>query len=415
MTIFGIIWIMLILVTFCMKDIKYILTLTLVGMLFQCSNVIVINEGITCGTQLITSFAFIIKSLTYKYKKAIGSNKDEKFAILFIYILINSFLINNENSLNFLGILQLFVYILTFYRIKKISDFIDKDYLDKCIRIITLIIIGVGFITIFINLLGVSKNNLLQILLYNEKNNPNIYYYKNSNRFYSTFMEPSFVAGVLVGLFAYFYLKDRSDLKKYDKVLLLLIGIAILLTFSSTAYGTLAITLIIIWSKSIKKKKTWFFIILAAISFLTMLMTTDILDKVIFNKSSTSSGIVRDIWNKHAYNSFIENPVFGTGYKTLRASSLALDILGELGVIGLILYLVAIFNSIKYIFTKKNPKNYFSSVLILAMIISQFIACPDLDLCSFWLVMYIYALSPEETKKDRKGDEYEKDRNINIS
>lgn len=414
MTIFGILWIMLIFITFCMKDIKYILTLTLIGMLFQCSNVISINQGITCGAQLVTSFAFIIKSSIYKYNKKVNSGIDVGFVFICIYILINSLFINVA-SFDFLNILQLVVYVFTFYRIKKVSYFISKNYLDKCIRIITYIVLGFGFLNIFINLFGVPKNNLLQLLFYNEKNNPNIYYFKNSTRFYSTFMEPSYVAGLLVGLFSYFYLKDKSELKKNDKLLVILLGIAILLTFSSTAYGTLAIVLIIIWLKNINKSKTWGWIFLSIIAFVVVFMFTDILDKVIFNKSSSSSGIVREILNNRAYSSFQSNPLFGNGYKSMRASSLAIDILGELGIVGLVIYLIPIINYIKYVFIKKNLKNYCANIFVLAIVISQFIACPDLDLCSFWLVMYIYALYSSDKIKEENGEFNEKSGNINIS
>ena len=59
------------------------------------------------------------------------------------------------------------------------------------------------------------------------------------------------------------------------------------------------------------------------------MLTTDVLDRVIFNKSSTASGRVRTLWNNVAYEEFINNPIFGIGYQSLRASSIIFDIMGE--------------------------------------------------------------------------------------
>ena len=410
MTLFGIIWILLIFFCFLHKDIKYMLFLTIISMLIQCSNVFNF-PNLRCGPQIITSFAFIIKSLLYKDIDKEVDNNNMGIPLLIIYIFINYLLINSNSGANILNLIQIAIYTITFIRIKIVYKFISDEFIDKCIKYITYIILFVGFFNIFINLLGLSKNNIIGILLFNDSKNPNIYYYMNSTRFYSTFMEPSYVAGLLCGLFLYYHIKC-NELSSTSNILIeVLLGLAIILTKSSTAYGTFLIIMSTYYLKNIKKRSTWFYIFAGIIIFALIFTCTDILNQVIFKKSVSSSARVREIWNNQARNAFYIKPIFGNGYKTLRASSLYLNILGELGAVGLIIY----FNIIrKFLFpilhNKDKKNNIIYNYLVLALIISQLIACPDLDLCSFWLVMYIYKMNSVHslTNKYKMEEKYEK-------
>ena len=81
--------------------------------------------------------------------------------------------------------------------------------------------------------------------------------------------------------------------------------------------------------------------------------------------------------------------MFGTGYKSARASSLFYCLLGELGIFGLIGYIL--FN-IGLIVRRGRRLLCQESLMLLAGIVSMMIACPDLDLCSYWLIVYIVKL-----------------------
>ena len=62
-------------------------------------------------------------------------------------------------------------------------------------------------------------------------------------------------------------------------------------------------------------------------------------------------------------------------------------------VVGTILYSIP-FSYIIYILIKqKNLYEKKYNLMVSSMLISMLIACPDIDLCTFWLVMYIFALS----------------------
>ena len=65
MTIFGIIWILIAIRLFFIKDIKPMIVFTIIGMIMQCTNVIEFGK-FACGPQLITSIIFIIKSIKYR-------------------------------------------------------------------------------------------------------------------------------------------------------------------------------------------------------------------------------------------------------------------------------------------------------------------------------------------------------------
>lgn len=412
MTLFGCLWLSIIIVAFLNKDIKPMIFVTCIGMIWQSTDVIDINN-FSCGPQLITSLFFIAKTLINSpkivFKKGI-KNFICSFIPLMGYILINCY-INEKN--NFIDVTIIYIYIITFYCLKKYSKNITQKYFEKIIIWITLILLLIGAFQIIINLYNLPKENIIKILFFNDASGGDTYYYSNSTRFYSTFMEPSYVAGLIVGLFMYFFLRKHNGYKHYLIMFLLLL--AILLTFSSTAYGTLAIVLVLYTLKYIKKAKTWKYLILAICIILLIGMFTNILDEVIFKKGETGSARTRNRLNSYAQSVFLEKPLIGSGYGTVRASSLFYTLLAEIGIIGFGLYLIPIINICKDVLKIKQNFQLESMVfMVLSMTIAQMIACPDLDLCSFWLAMYLYAIVPKIDMKN-KEIEYEKNWNINVS
>lgn len=416
MTIFGIIWLLIILIAFCYKDMKPMIYVTVIGMIWQSTNMID-TEKISCGPQLITSIFFIIKSIMYMKISTKINLKNILFSWfpLGTYILI-TFFSNNENLVmsKVLNVLIIIIYMVTFHQLKKFSSSMDKNSFEKIIVNLTIILLLIGGIQILINIFHLPKDNIIKTLFFNDVSDGDTYYYLNSTRFYSTFMEPSYVAGIMVGLFMYFFIKE--DKKNSDFVLIFFTFIAILLTYSSTAYGALAIVLSLYFLKNITKKKTWIYIILAIIIIIMIALTTNILDKVIFQKGQTASARVRAQWNTRALKAFLNSPTFGNGYKSLRASSLFFSLLGELGIVGLVLYMLPILNISKRIYMANASIQLKSGAyIVIAMSISQMIACPDLDLCSFWLSMYIYAIVPQNQSNKKEENNFEKNRDSYIS
>lgn len=413
MTLFGIIWLCIIIVAFLYKDIKPMIYVTIIGMLWQSTDFIA-TDNFSCGPQLVTSMFFILKSIisTSKISFKISLRKTMvSFVPLMIYILIG-YLKNTQ--INIFDVVIIYIYIITFYCLKRYTKNVERNSFEKIIFYITLILLIIGAFQIFINVFHLPKENIIKTLFFNDVSGGDTYYYSNSTRFYSTFMEPSYVAGLIVGLFMYFFLREDNKCRHYIVMALLLI--AILLTYSSTAYGTLAIILFLYCLKNIKKRKTWMYIILAVCAIIVIGTFTDILDEVIFKKSETGSARTRNRWNQYAISIFLEKPITGLGYGTIRASSLFYSLLAELGIIGFGLYLLPIVNICKDLFkVRKNFQLESAIFMVLSMIIAQMIACPDLDLCSFWLVMYLYAIVPKKEENNKEIKKNEKNWNINIS
>ena len=408
MTLFGFIWLLIIFIAFVIKDIKPMIIVTIIGMIWQCNNMLDFSF-FKCGPQLITSIFFIIKSYCYRIKPI--SSKDNlllshfKIWILFIiYILIN-FVINNGSVVfqNVMNCMILFIYIFTFYRLLLISEYIQKSDFERVINVLTSIILIFGFIQLIVIALDIPRNSIIKYLVYNDVySSENIFYYKNHFRFYSTFMEPSYVAGLLVGLLCFYIFKKNKSKKDFRYSIL--INFAIILTFSSTAYILYACVILAYGLKNMKKKQTAFLFPLFIIMIIIIGYSTGIFDTVLFNKLSTKSGQVRTIWNNHAIGVFRENMLLGIGYKTLRASSIVYDILGELGIVGLCIYSFISLKNIKILIGKSSTSIVkIFSFAVIVMFIGQIIACPDLDLCSFWLVMYLFALS-SKLKENSEGE-----------
>lgn len=394
MTIFGIIWFIIIGFAFIKKDIKYMFYVLILGMIFQCNNVIVLSNGLSSGPQLITCAAFITKSFLYKIDKRKTLNRPNYFPylLLLIYIIFTSLHFNNLNNI-IMSIVQIGIYIYTLHRVVLLSPYIDENETDKIIKKLAIIILVIGYGQFFINLFNINRPLLFKLFIYNDINNPNIYFYKEHIRFYSTFMEPSYVACILTSLYYYFFMKNEK--KRIDNILSVLLLISIIITFSTTAYLIFATIFSVVFLRKIKNKKTWKYIIIAIIALVILALGTNVLNKVIFQKSSSVSSTVRTIYNNIAYEGFKKSPVIGNGYKTFRASSIVLSILAELGIVGLFLYLTSCLKLLKSQFKyklKSGKVTKANSVFIISSILAQLIACPDLDLCSFWLSLYISSI-----------------------
>lgn len=399
MTLFGWIWLLIIIYSFIQEDIKPMIFTTIFSMIFQCTNMIYIEGFLSCGPQIITSILFIVKS--YLYKDPINCNqidnnkvdKYKKFILIFgIYIILGAIINGLTMNLSFLlNCSIIIIYQFAFYRMMKFSNLINDRDIENIVKYLTIIILFFGFFQMIVGYFDLPRNNLIGMLFYNDNMDTNIFYYKDSYRFYSLFMEPSYCAGLLSAILVYYLFKKEKD--KYDIIKIILVTLAIILSRSSTAYITFSIIVGIYILINIKKKSTWIMIIGIVIVGLYLLLFTDLINEVLINKLNSPSGRVRLSLDRYAFSQFIENPIFGIGYKQIRASSILIDLLCEFGIVGTILYSIP-FSYIIYILIKqKNLYEKKYNLMVSSMLISMLIACPDIDLCTFWLVMYIFALS----------------------
>lgn len=401
MTIFGIIWMLILLVCLFSKRLHAIIFLTILSSTIQCSNVFIIGEtGV--GPQVITSAAFVLKVIfqrnILKLKirpKVLGIQVG--MILLFLLVLFSSSA-NSVFQKNIFRVLQLFIYILCYFMMYKAGETLDDEFIYNLIRKITIILLTLGILQFLITSGIIPRLGIIQMLLYNDNLSDVVYFTRdNYYRILSTYMEPSYFAGFIVGAFYYFL--SYKEKRKENRILLILILVELLLTFSSTAYGAFALTGIL-FLLSNKEGKLKIYILLAGIiGFLIMYFCFyNILDMVIFSKMESGSGIARHYYNRAAIRSFESSPIYGVGYKMSRGSSLFYTVLAELGISGLIVYMFTNMQLLLPFFSKRIRSNYSSqylsiSLAVISVVCCQLIAVPDLDICTYWMWMNLLSLA----------------------
>lgn len=389
-TICGIIWLCIALICFLYKDIFWMISFTLFSMALQCVNIIYIG-GSGIGPQILSSIFLLIRLMFYSRRMVDFKENSFLISVIFIFIIILTTIVNVGFKFDkFVYILQLIIYIFTYLQIKRFN-LIDNSLLYKLLKRLSIFLIIMGIIQISINLNIVPKFKLITELFYND-NSTNIAYNKDYyDRICSTFMEPSYFAPVLLAIICYFYLKKNKNI--VDWIILFLSLIELIFTKSSTAYVGLILIFILYIIFTPKTTSFWNKIIptifLLSISLFFISTTTNFLDIVIFSKKDGGSYAVRTLLNNKAYDAFILSPIIGVGYKEQRASSLFFQLLAEIGLLGTIAYFLMFIEPLKDILKKGFPYGW----MVLSALICQIIAIPDIDICSTWLVIYIYALS----------------------
>lgn len=413
MTLFGVLWIGIIVFCCSRKNIEMLIFITLFSMVLQSTNVISFS-GISVGPQLITNLALlfmvILKVIAKGRIRIYGNSSSILPCFLLLVSVCFSSLMNGNFSDAILRIVQLGVYIAVFISLNCMEDYISEDFVFKSMKVITVFVLFMGALQILMTSGIVPRFSLVKILFYNE-NADYVYFNRNNyTRLMSTFLEPSYCGCFLVASF--FYFSSIWSGNKKCPIILISLLIEILLTRSSTAYVAIGLVSIvfILFSNNKKFKKT--LVLLGVVSVTIMVIFGyGVLDTVLFSKLSSGSALTRSYWNSAALEAFDSSPLFGTGYKTARASSLILSILGELGLIGLIIYLLFICNICSTLITQRKKitfKDGAVQIAILAVVIAQFVACPDLDLCVFWMMLDLEAIQKNRNRTRIKEGRIEK-------
>lgn len=404
MTLFGLLWMLVAGIFFLHPNIRYMLAFTVLGMTLQCDNVFVIaGQGV--GPQIITSALFVLKVfLSNGCVIKIPRNRNKllyRSMALLLLVIVGSTALNGILTEKLLSLIQLIIYALCFYTMSSISYLLSEKFIYKLLKGLIVFLLFMGVVQLLITNNIIPRLEIVAQLFYNDRSGYVYYHYNNFKRAMSTFQEPSFYASIIVG--AFFYILERCERRK--NIILLIIVIQIILTFSSTAYATfcLVFALYTVTSDMPIKKKV---LIVSACFLLVGVMYVgfyNVLDEVLFSKSMSGSANTRYYWNLGAIQAYETSPIYGHGYKSVRASSIIYTVLAETGIVGLACYLVMIFSIVKCLFAKdyKNEKGKKAIVFcVIAGILTQVIACPDLDLCTFWLCMYFYGLYTNPRKQN---------------
>lgn len=403
MTVFGILWLCIIIWTFAKKDIKYMLATTLLFMTFQCVNVVEIG-ALGVGPQILTSIVFIAKAMIGYGGKFTYSRRLRILISASLLLVVVSIISCMQNGIlvdKILYLIQLFIYVMCFVSINVCVNGVDGETLYKILREIAVFLLIMGFLQLFTTMGFLPLRSILRILFYNDSNGADyIFFYRNNySRISSVFQEPSYFSGLLVGMFYYFL--SYVHRWKENIFLLAIIFIELILTTSSTGYGAFLITGIIYILLNSNVKFSWKIAIIAIsiVGFAAFYFSAyDLLDAVIFSKGESGSGITRRYMNVKAISAYEHSKIWGVGYKNIRGSSLFFSILGEMGSIGMAAY--TFFNIVllsPILFHKKKDRRIYENTIgvyfaLVSVMACQMIACPDLELCSYWFWVYVVGI-----------------------
>ena len=411
-TFFGIIWFSFLLICIIIKDRRWMFVFTSFSMLFQSNNVLIIGES-EIGPQIIAvSFAFInflfFRDIANKHNTPKGLKIS--FVFLLSVVLISS-LINTYSSITKLMMIVIYFLFTLLLTNKSLFDDIKKlEKLENAL-IIFVLIVGILQMVAVAGILPIKP--VMRVLFFNDIYNEDVIFnYKTNVAFYSTFMEPSYCAVFLIG--AFFLVISRNNFSFTNIILSFSILLAIILSKSTTAYISLLLCLAIFSFTKSQNKSNLIIIFTLIVSILVMYyLFYSVLDSVLFSKTESGSYKVRSLWNERALANFYSNPVLGVGYGNSRASSLIYTILGELGLFGIIAYISMFLYFLKQLLIKKQLSYVQGHAFgVIGAIVCQVIACPDLNLSSFWLMVFLYIAA--YNIKNSKIQQYE-NRNTYIS
>ena len=365
---------------------------------------------------------------------------------------------NFHNISQSLRILLILVFISTL-SIKKL----DKIELKKIIETFVigcLFVIAWGYIQYFIFAFKISY----PAYLFN--NDPYVaqgfnQYIHNLKRISSISTEPSICAFTLLAVLPLLVMKwqKQNNSKKKNFLIIILSIICGFLTTSSTFYfGIVFLSglygLIILFNKDNKLKqkiiKIIKIIVILVISFgiaLVLLITPVLISNIVekncredttksknidyvedvkeknkeelkvfkntinemtVNKANSGSGNERFTQNKTALQIFAKYPILGVGYGSYRPFAMFINILANMGILGLISILYLLYVVISKILDNYDKEKTFAIALLLSIVTMIFcfsISIPDMIYLFFWLILvvgYKYFSISDDRKKNKK-------------
>ena len=392
--------------------------LVLISSTLQSSNVFVVNgQGI--GPQIITSgvatlyfMAPQIRKMKVRVSKSFATTN--KVLILLLAYIVFDAVRTKTLGTNILRILQLLIYVLCFFEMKNVGETLDDDYVYCTLKKLSIFILVVGVFQVLATTNIIPRYWFIRDIFWNDSANaPAIvqfmWPYGSYFRFFSTYMEPSYFVGFSIGALFYFF--NYKNNRKKDLPLITALALSTILSFSSSGYGALLIAGLLYIAFSKEGKIKLYVLVGGTIGFaIFYLGFYNVLDSVIFSKMQGGSAAARMTWNLEAMKAFQSSPMMGVGYKNCRASSMFYTILAELGVIGIVLYIVFILSIIWPVFTKRGQKLVGDEQVgvifaIIGVTATQMIAVPDFDICTFWMWMNFLGLIIGRNKRRKRIDE----------
>ena len=209
-------------------------------------------------------------------------------------------------------------------------------------------------------------------------------------RFQSLAGEPSMFAFTILPYFIF------AIHRKANIFIIVLMGLSILLSTSSTAYLGLLIYILYILINSKNGEK--FFKVLIGLTILSLILygafseyINEVVNNTIFNKMDSQSGMDRssDFWNNINYflDLDIMHNLFGIGFGYMRSGDLFTTLLVNIGIIGII--------SFTYFYLKDFCLKVYNFIdlgnnsILLVLYIVSMVAVSEFSYLSFWLFVAI--------------------------
>lgn len=347
---------------------KFLLQLLIISLYFGRIN---IDIGVTIKPYMIVTtliFFYIFKDM--KIRKLY---RFEVYMILFIlmYSLTALKFKYPENHIRY--ILAFIVLMIFYFTIRSFFERISMNVIKEKMIYCTNISLVISLVYYFIGLLAASKiSNWNSVRVYGallDRGTPRMIGFISDD------------PNILVFFITIAFIYSLSNLKKNsNKVLAILSGASILLSFSRGAYlaiGVSIVFIILIKGKTLEKIKAIVALSVISIGFIyiTKLFGVDIIEIVLSRFSSLlsdgGSGRV-ELW-KNALNTFANNPIFGIGINSTipygiinynnnhYVHNTLLEVLSEGGIISFSIFLIWIVSLYRYCFKiyKYNKKEIF--------------------------------------------------------
>lgn len=307
-----------------------------------------------------------------------------------------------DGTVNYWSMFPLLIYALT--GLCMYNDVrLNEAEIDRLLRGCLWFVAAVGIWQYLTVLRLIPRIPLVERLIYSSAesetamNNIAFYDYIRHNtgsmliRFYSCFQEPSYCAGFLSMVF--FYYISKKGMTQRDKSALAACLLMIVLTFSATAYATVAFAAILVLVSTSKKKflkrivQRGVVLLLVAVVVITVADLWDTFEIAIINKMESGSARTRGRWNQNCIDAFIATYGVGLGMYVMRGSSLFYTLISTVGALGSVSY--AAFVRSVLVYPKRAGYDRTLSFMFLVVTVSQLVAIGILSYPVMWIMYFL--------------------------
>ncbi len=399
----------------------WVIGLFISSFVFQAASAI--NIGETSIDSMLFACSFIVLISAIRYKKIVIKKEDFAAILLFVValgsLIIPAVIYRNvevlrvsnlyEKSISYekleIGIdnikllFTLFLLVLALIALNSFKNVVYEDLSDRILDFLVVIVLFFG-IWQWLDTMGIIPTTVLRQLLYN--NTPHwtsIAYGKNISsyniRIFSTFSEPSYCGVFLAASFWALVHKHKTKLERYLLVFVL-IELAINLSGSGVAafvvggIFTLAASSQITFNRKIAILGFGFLIL--AFAFFSGYLGVFV--EFYQEKMRSNSYFERTIMNQSALEVFFRSNYMGLGFGSVRASGLLQNILGQMGILGVIVYFYFWSN-----FARRARRKTWLLPFMISVLGAQIVSCADLTLSSFWIGIFLVKIASMETVK----------------